>query len=97
MVAHAGGLTVLPIPNTRVRGIEVIHLTDMGDNTLTLDASDLRSMSASTNTLTVVGDAGDEVVIETSGAETSTDGGFKLYAWGGYTLRVADAVAVSDP
>jgi hypothetical protein len=49
---------------TAVVGIEVIDLGSGGDNSLFLEARDLRALSKTSNTLLVVGDDGDQIVAE---------------------------------
>jgi hypothetical protein len=47
--------------------------------------------------LTVLGDAGDAVVLIASDIETDTEPGFQLFSKGPVALRVADGVTVTIP
>ena len=51
----------------RIHGIETICLYGRGDNTLTLNADSLLSLSNSTNTLKVHGNSGDHILVQDSG------------------------------
>ncbi len=70
-----GGLNLdLTRVHGKIHGIETIHLFGKGgDNTLTLTAAEVRTLSGTSNTLRVKGDAGDHIVGLSSGW---TDGGF---------------------
>ncbi len=55
-------LNLTLIPDTRITNVEVIDLTGTGDNSVTLQASDVLAMSSSTDVLRIHGDsAGDQV------------------------------------
>ena len=70
-----GGLNLdLTSVHGKIHDIETIHLFGKGgDNTLTLTAAEVRSLSDTSNVLRVKGDAGDQIVGLNSGW---TDGGF---------------------
>jgi hypothetical protein len=54
-------LNLTTVSNTLIKNIETIDMTGGGGDTLRLSAADVLAISSSTNTLTVLGDAGDEV------------------------------------
>ena len=90
-----------------IDGIETIDLTGSGDNTLTLTLPDLLSLSDTTDTFTVNGDAGDDVVGLSDGwTDGGNDGDYRIFTHNGTTLRVhrdvhtdvpiADVINVAD-
>ena len=91
------GITIdLPgISDYQMSGIEVVDLTGTGNNTLLLQASDVTSMSG-TDTLRVVGNAGDAVKTGTGwtqGSDIVIDGvTYQQYGKGAATLQIASAV-----
>ncbi len=77
-------------------GIEVVDLTGDGDNSLFLTARELLVLSSTSNTLLVIGDAGDQLVADLSGAgfvDQGSAGGITTYSNGVASLRVHDEVA----
>jgi hypothetical protein len=80
-----------------VVGFEILDITGSGDNTVNLDTRDLRALSPTANTVTVLGDAGDTINADLQSAGFSnngTSGGFTTYSNGVLTLVVdADMTA----
>ncbi|MBA4099030.1 MAG: hypothetical protein C0484_19985 [Rhodospirillum sp.] len=98
-------LTVLA--DARTRSLERIDMTGSGDNTLTLSVRDVLNLSAESNELLVLGDAGD-VVNRGAGWTTATIGGtngngtstidgetFQIYTAGQAALLVDTDVSVA--
>lgn len=82
---------------TAIAGIEAVDLTGTGDNALFLETRDLRAMSRTSNTIVVLGDAGDQLVADLTGAgfvDLGAANGFASWGNGVLTLVVADAVEV---
>jgi hypothetical protein len=82
---------------TALTEIEGFDLTGTGDNLLLLEARDVRALSKTSNAITVVGDAGDQVVADLEGAgyvDMGVVDGFALYTNGVITLAVAQEVEV---
>jgi Bacterial Ig domain/FG-GAP repeat len=78
-----------------VVGIEAVDLTGVGDNSLFLETRDLRALSKTSNTLLVLGDDGDQVVADFTGAgfvDLGSANGFHSWSDGVLTLAVADEV-----
>jgi len=72
-------------------GIERIDLTGLGDNSLFLGTRSLRALSNTSNELVVVGDDGDQVVADFTGAGFVDSGivdGFQVWSNGVLTLLV---------
>lgn len=97
LVLDGADLTLdLPaFPEITLQGIERVDLTGGGDNSLFLDLRDLRALSDTSNTLTVDGDLGDQVVADLSGSNLVDGGsvdGYRIWSNGVLTLAVADAV-----
>jgi len=87
------GLDLSQIADDVITGIEQVDLTGTGDNSLTLAPTDLLSLSDTSNTLTVIGDAGDSISTNdfgwTSQGEVAVgDTFFNSYAQGLATLLV---------
>jgi hypothetical protein len=78
----------------KISGIEAIYLYGSGDNTLTLNATAVLNASNTTNTLRVLGNAGDKIVGLSSGWEDGgIHGGEHVYTSGQATLLVGVHVA----
>jgi len=76
-------------------GIETVDLTGAGDNALFLSARDLRALSDTSNTLFVLGDAGDQVVADFTGAGFVDQGlvnGFRVWSTGVLALFVQEQI-----
>lgn len=75
-----------------MQNIEVIDITGNGNNTLDLKASDVLDMSSTTNTLKVVGNAGDTVDVnamhETGVTHTEAGVTYKVYAEAGVSIEL---------
>ncbi len=92
-------LDLTSVRDNRLLGMEVIDLTGSGNNTLTLSAREVLNLSDSSNTLTVRGNAGDQVLArpgwkeranETIGIET-----FRVFTQGAATLKVLVGVQLN--
>lgn len=95
-------LDLTAIPDLRVQDIEIVDLGDAGTNQVTLALRDLRTMSDTSNTITITGDAGDHVVIDLTGTgfqPIDRGNGFIEYtaqsADNGLTLLVQDSLDLS--
>ncbi len=93
ITGSGSALDLTQIADDEIIGIERFDLTGTGDNDLTLALTDLLSLSDTSNTLTVLGDAGDSVSTTDSGwtsAGTVNVGGalFDSYAQGLASLLV---------
>ncbi|MGH1345393.1 MAG: Ig-like domain-containing protein [Nannocystales bacterium] len=78
-----------------INGIEVIDLTGEGDNGLFLGTHELLALSPTSNTLRVLGDAGDQLVADLAGAgfvDEGSDGMVTTYSNGVASIVVDDAV-----
>ncbi|MBV1858270.1 MAG: FG-GAP repeat protein, partial [Nannocystaceae bacterium] len=76
-------------------GIEVVDLTGDGDNGLFLNTHELLALSPTSNTLRVLGDAGDQLVADLAGAgfiDQGSDGMVTTYSNGVASIIVDDAV-----
>jgi Ca2+-binding RTX toxin-like protein len=91
----SGSLNLTTIPNIKIKNIEQIDLTGAGKNRLTLNVSDLLDISSTTNTLKVLGSAGDSVDIVGSFTVRGAAGGFRTYKVGTGTLLVDTDILVS--
>ncbi len=87
-------LNLSSIRDNRIIDIETIDITGSGNNTLTLNQREVLNISSSTNTLTVVGNAEDRVVIETGWNRQADDGGFQILTKRAATLRVSTGVTI---
>jgi hypothetical protein len=87
-------LTIVPL--FRIASIETIDLSGQGANLLTLRLAAVRALSR-LPVLTVLGEAGDQVIFEVVDPEITNEAGFTLYSVGPVTLRVANEVDVVVP
>ncbi len=79
----------------RIHNIETICLYGRGDNTLTLTAETLLSLSESTNTLKVHGNSGDHIVVQDSGwVDGGSQGFYHTYTHDDTVLLVGANVAI---
>ena len=86
-------LDLTSIRDPRIKGIEQIDLTT-GNNTLTLNRLEILNLSPNSNSLQVLGNAGD--VVNASGFVAGvTAGGFTTYTQAGATLFVQTGVTVN--
>ena len=96
LALDGSGLTLdlTAIADSNLAGVETIDITGTGSNTLTLDVLEVLNISDTSNTLTVIGNAGDRVVIVLDGewAPTGTESlpgaSFTVLANGSAVLRV---------
>ncbi|MBD1936287.1 putative Ig domain-containing protein [Microcoleus sp. FACHB-68] len=87
-------LDLTAIRDPLIQGIERINMTGAGNNTLNLGARDVISLSGSTSTLTVEGNAGD--IVSASGFTfAGTANGFNQYTSSSATLLVQAGVTVN--
>ncbi len=63
----------------KIHGIETICIYGRGDNTLTLTAADLLTLSDTTNTLKVHGNAGDRIVLDNDWVDGGIRGFYHTY------------------
>lgn len=89
-----GNLNLLEIANSRIRNVEQIDIRGGGNNGLTLNLSDLLDISSSTNTLKVLGNAGDWVDISGSFSSQGVASGFRTYKVGTGTLLIDTDITV---
>ena len=81
-----------------INNIETIDLTGSGPNILTLTLPDLLSLSDTTNTFTVNGDAGDRVNgLKDDWTDGGIDGNYHIYTNQGTIVRVDTAVNTDRP
>ena len=94
LVLEGGGISLnLADFHDTIDGIETIDLTGSGDNTLTLTLPDLLSLSDTTDTFTVNGDAGDRVGLRNNGwKDGGIEGDYHVFSKNGTLLRVNRAV-----
>jgi Ca2+-binding RTX toxin-like protein len=95
VVAAGSNLNLTATGNTRILNIEQIDLTAPGDNSLTLNVSDLLDISSTTNTLKVLGNAGDSVDIVGTFTVRGVSGDFRTYKVGTGTLLVDTDIVVA--
>ena len=72
-------LDLTGIRNTKILSVESIDLTGTGNNAVTLNVQDLLDLSPTSNTLQVLGDAGDTVTVRWS---QKIGQGAKVYSTG---------------
>ncbi len=87
-------LNLSSVRDNRIIDIETIDITGSDNNTLMLNQREVLNISSSTNTLTVVGNAGDRVVIETGWNRQADNGGFQILTKRAATLRVSTGVTI---
>ncbi|MBF0099021.1 MAG: FG-GAP repeat protein, partial [Magnetococcales bacterium] len=80
----------------KLQGIEIIDMTGTGANTLHVTSADLLPLSGSSNSLTIMGDSGDQVTLDGIWSDLGVSGGYHGYRYGQATLQVATAVTVSS-
>ena len=90
----SGELNLTAVASSKIRNVEQIDLTAVDNNLLTLNARDVLDISSSTNTLKVLGSAGDSVDIVGSFTTGAVSGGFRTYRVGTGTLLVDTDIAV---
>jgi hypothetical protein len=89
-------LDLTAIPATRLREIERIDITGTGNNTLTLSALSVLNLSSTSNTLRVLGNAGDSVVFTDGGWVQGVPSG-RYITWTNGAARVEIPTAVRAP
>ena len=87
-------LDLTAIGDLKIQGIERLDITGSGNNTVTLDLSDVLNISETSNTLTIFGDAGDTANLKltdnspTTSTVTNTDGTFTQYTISGVNMTL---------
>jgi uncharacterized repeat protein (TIGR01451 family) len=79
-------------PYNQILGIEVIDLNGAGAHTLTLGSLDVRDLSDTSRTVTVLGGADDAVVGNFAGFTSTSANGFTTYTNGNINLVVQETV-----
>jgi len=85
-----GNLNLTTIANSKIVNVEVINLTNSSNNLLTLNKADVLDFSSSTNTLKVLGDAGDSINIVGSFTDQGLAGAFHKYTLGSGAVLLVD-------
>jgi Ca2+-binding RTX toxin-like protein len=83
-----GSLNLTTTPNARTAGIERIDMTGGGNATLTVNASDVLALSTTSNTLTILGNAGDTVNLMGPFARQSNVGNFEVWKYGSALVQI---------
>lgn len=84
----SGDLDLTTVDNATMQDFERVNLTGAGNNRLALGEQDILDMSSSTDTLTVLGNAGDSVDIVGSHVDEGVSGSYHRYRVGSATLLV---------
>ncbi len=84
----SGNLDLTAVGNAIIQDVETVNLTNAGNNRLTLRAQDILDLSSSTDTLKVLGSAGDSVNIVGNYVDEGVAGGYHRYGVGTATLLV---------
>jgi len=84
----SGNIDLTAIGNAVIANVETVNMTGAGSNRLTLGAQDILDLSSSTDTLTVLGSAGDSVNIVGSYSDEGVSSGYHRYSVGTATLLV---------
>jgi Ca2+-binding RTX toxin-like protein len=84
----SGSLDLTAVDNAVIRDVETVDMTNAGTNRLTLGAQDILDLSSSTDTLKVLGSAGDSVNIVGRYVDEGISGGYHRYGVGTATLLV---------
>ncbi|MEQ1816168.1 MAG: hypothetical protein ABL861_06810 [Nitrosomonas sp.] len=83
---------------TKISGVEDIDLTGSGNNTLTITALDLLSLSDTSNTLKVEGDSGDNIVgLSLGWIDGGISEGYHTYTQGEAVLQVDATISTDFP
>lgn len=80
-----------------LRGIEVLDITGSGDNSLFMGGADVRAMLSDSNRLEILGDDGDQLIVDLTGGgfiDLGSDGTVTTYSNGVLNLVVDDAIEV---
>jgi hypothetical protein len=80
-------LNITALPDGRIVNIEVINMTGAGNNILSLTGGDVLDMSA-TDTLKILGNAGDVLNLQPQLVQGAAVSGFRTYTLGAATLLV---------
>jgi Ca2+-binding RTX toxin-like protein len=85
---NQGDLNLTQIYNGMIQNIEIVDLASSGENHLTLNQRDILDISSTTDTLRVLGGAGDSVNIVGSFSDLGVSGGYHRYKVGSATLLI---------
>ena len=88
-------LDLTAISNLRVQEIERIDLTGTGNNALVVSKLEVLNLSSTSNTLRVIGDAGDSVDLGVGWTQGASAGGFTTWTHGAATAVVDDDLSVA--
>jgi hypothetical protein len=83
-----GNLYLTRVDQPDIRNVEIINMEGAGDNVLTLTARDVLDLSSTTDTLRVLGEAGDRVNIVGNFDVGAPSGAFTTYTIGSARLLV---------
>jgi Ca2+-binding RTX toxin-like protein len=88
-------LNVTKLANNKLLGIERVDMTGKGNDSLILNKAEVLDLSAQSNTLTVLGNAGDKVDLRGAGwSLTGTAGGFETWKNGAAIVKVETELTV---
>jgi len=90
-------LDLTAINGWRLTSIETFDLSGNGDNTITLTVPVVSALSPSHTEITVIGETGDELILDVSAATPTSAGGFTTHAFTNVSVKVSDDVTVSAP
>jgi Ca2+-binding RTX toxin-like protein len=85
---RSGSLDLTAIDNAIIADVETVNMTNGADNRLTLREQDILDLSTSTDTLKILGTAGDSVNIVGSYVDEGVASGYHRYGVGAATLLV---------
>lgn len=85
-----GDTDLTAVSNNAIRNVERFSMTGGGNDTLTLGSADVLEISASSNTLKIFGNAGDELDIAGSYRLGAPSGGFDKYRLAGGVVLLVD-------
>jgi Ca2+-binding RTX toxin-like protein len=87
-------LNLVKLPNEKILNVETFDMTDGANQTLTLATLDVLKLSTTTDTLTVLGNAGDKVNLNGAFVLDSTVGDFEFWKLGGATVKIETELTV---
>jgi Ca2+-binding RTX toxin-like protein len=91
---NGAALNLTKVGSTVIKNVELVDMTGGGNHKLSLNLSDILDISSSTNTLKVLGNAGDSVDIAGSFTRGGASGGFRTYKVGTATLLIDTEMTV---
>lgn len=84
----SGILNLVSVSNSQIVNVETINMTGANNNTLTLKKADVLDISSTTDTLKVLGNAGDTVDLRGAFTLRSTAGGFETWRNGAAIVKI---------